>query len=552
MIRQILKKVELYPVGATFLALGTGIYMSHTVSPSVAQWSQVALILALGMVLITVRSGGKRVLWATTVLLFFVLGLHLGLKELTAGTGSHFSLEQRLISATVHKKPEASTERSIFLLKSGTNEDDCRSLPGIGRMSLRDCSIEVGHGDRILFRARIRKPRNRGNPGEFDWENHCANHGIRWQVSVSGKGSVLVTSRGSLVHPGALLYRIRERIGKFLKTHSQGDVRAILKGVVLGDRNKLTYKLMQSFVNSGLIHMLSASGLHVGFVVLLTMVAVRALTWPWPEIFLRVPLRKIGVAASAISMIIYCLLVGARVPTIRATVMGLVIVAAVLSDRPWRPLNSLAVAGLLILLVYPLSLFSPGFQLSFAAVAGILALVPYLMERLDKKTADLTRQDGIDGNQLFGQRFLRFSVKPVRFLAAVFLASLAAQVAVAPILLKTFHSFPVYSLFANMVAAPIFLLALPTALVASAIGTLFPTIGGVVLWPAGFLIKCVINVSDFFGNLKYGSVRISHMGTTDFILAAILAATLIHFLRKPTINKLGALSIATTSLIGFI
>jgi len=552
MIRQIFQKVEPYPVDAAFVALGTGICASYIAAPSMAAYSQVALILSLGIVLIAVRIGGKRVLWTATTLLFFLLGVHLGFGEQIAGTGSYVTPEKRLISATVHRQPESGPKRRVLLLKSGTNEDDRRVLPGIGRMSLRDCAVEPGRGDRIVFRARIRRPRNRGNPGGFNWENHCANNGIRWQVSVSGPGAVLLVSRGSPYHPSAVLYRARERIREFLEAHSQGDVRAILKGVVLGDRGELGHSLRQSFINSGLIHMLSASGLHVGFVVLLTLIAVRVFTWFWPEIFLRVPLKKIGGAASAITMIMYCLLVGARVPTIRATMMGLVIVAAVLSDRPWRPLNSLAVAGLLILLVYPLSVFSPGFQLSFAAVAGILVAVPKLMERLDKKMADRSLYERNGQGRLVSHLLLRLSVKPIRFFAALFFTSLAAQIAVAPILFKTFHSFPLYSLFANMVASPIFLLALPTAIVASVIGTAFPAIGGVVLWPAEFLIQWIINVSEFFAGLKYSNMRISHMGALEFILVAILAAMMIFFLGKPSKKKLLALSIAAICLVGFI
>ena len=338
-----------------------------------------------------------------------------------------------------------------LLLEDGYNDTHASALPGKGRLVLRENHLPLVAGDRIEFRARIRKPLNRGNPGEYDWEIDCKHNEILWIVSALGSDAIVVLRQGNSLAPRAILFQVRHAMSRFLDDHagqyssyfldkeSVSNVRAIIKGLVLGDLGEISPHVYKSFTDSGLVHALSASGLHVAIVVMLVFVMVRAITWAVPTIVLWLPFKKIGAVASIPAMIIYCLLVGSRVPAIRSTIMGLVVAAAILMDRKWHSLNSLAVAAIIILFLYPLSFFTISFQLSFVAVAGILFLVPpitkYIYERSRNDTTNPEMQTTKTGH-------FSFPNKVLLSLVVVGITSFAATLAITPFLLHTFHSFP--------------------------------------------------------------------------------------------------------------
>jgi competence protein ComEC len=547
-IRQRLQRLERHPSIVALGFLGAGILSTKYFGASGSMWPQAGLVCALGLGLVSLRIGTRRAFWPALLLLFLFLGAHTASKHLSLGTDFKPRPGRSLIQATVEGKARSGPDFRVFLVGSGTYVNGKTRLPGKGTLFLRDCDLQLGSGDRIAFRTWVRKPRNRGNPGELDWETHCLNRGIIWQASVRGKDSVLLIRRGPRFSPSAILFRLRERMAGFLDRHADAGVRGVLKGIVLGDRGELDPDLRKSFVDSGLVHLLSASGLHVAVVVLFTLVLVRAVTWTKPSVFLHLPLRKIAALASLVTMVVYCLLVGSRVPTVRATIMGMVFVSAVILDRRSLSANSLALAGIIILLYEPLSLFTPGFQLSFCAVAGILAVVPVVMEKWwEKKKLDLT----VESDRLthpLTTRLIGFGAHVQAYITALFCTSVAAQIAVAPVLLMTFHSLPVYSLFANLVAVPIFTFALPLALSATIIGSVVPQIGAWMLVPAEHSVRAIIWVGGFFSALPYGVLRISSMGFSVFLLVSLLATAMLWFFRSPSRRRFAVASTCAAAL----
>jgi len=513
-----------------------------------------ALIVPLAMLPAGFRRGRNKLLWSTACLLFLFTGLNIGLKELVSGEDFVAPRNVGPIHATVIKTLKSDPESRVLLVGSGMNAAGRVPLPGRGRLSVRGNPIPLCFGDRIAFRARLRKPRNRCNPGEYDWEMYCKNNGILWQASVRGNGSILLTRRGSPYRPRAIMCRIRQAMGGFLDRHSTGDVRAVLKGIVVGDRGEIDPGLRKSFADSGLAHMLSASGLHVGIVALLTLLFAKGIARAVPRILLHYPLRKIAAAASVPAMLTYCWIVGARVPAIRATTMGLVVAAALLLDRRWHSVNSLALAGLIILLVYPLSIFTAGFQLSFAAVVGILLVVPKLLSGLyDPHAFGGAGAPATWQTDLF-QR-LKDGVRHwSRHMTAFVLVTLAATVAVSPFLVRIFHSFPLYSPAANVLAWPLLALALPTALIAAAVGAVAPNVGALILAPAAGIVHALVGVATFFSSLPGSTLRFPHPGNLEFVFGIILAFSFLWLMREPTRRRLllvsaGALILAGISLI---
>ena len=457
---------------------------------------------------------------------FLFLGLHLGSRAFLWEIDFQPPLYKCVINATVVKTLGTGSNLRTFLLENGYNCTAASDLPGKGRLALRDNASPLVAGDRIEFRSRVRKPLNRGNPGEYDWEIDCKHNEILWTVSALGSEAIIVLRQGNRLAPNSILFRLRQAMsqffddrtgqysGYFLDSESVSNVRAIIKGLVLGDLGEVTPDVYKSFVDSGLVHALSASGLHVAIVMMLVFMVVRAVVWAVPTVLLWLPFKKIGAIASIPAVIIYCLLVGARVPAIRSTIMGLVVAAAILMDRKWHSLNSLAVAAIIILCLYPLSFFTISCQLSFLSVAGILLLVPPITKYIYGKSQDETLN--LDIKTTKAGKF-PLPNKVLVSLAVVGITSFAATLAITPFLLYTFHSFPVYSIPANLLTDAMMTGVLGLSLLASFIGPIWPDSAALVLFPAELLTYLIVQIAQFFSNLPLSTIRIGYLGTPGFI-----------------------------------
>jgi competence protein ComEC len=565
------KFLHQYPAVVTAVSLGTGA-MGATWAGSSPNPLWMAL---LAVVLVTwscaFRNGPGVCLWLAVAATFSLLGFVKGSRALTWGMDLVPPTSKIIVHATVHSTLASGPDFRILLLKGGTDTAQAMPLPRLGRLVLRNNDVSLRYGDRIAFSSRIRKPLNRGNPGEYNWELHCRNNNIGWLASVRGKDSVVVLRHGPRWDPRALLFLLRQRMSRFLTTRpgnhfSEGTrqkVRAILKGIILGDRGELysvnttgaDQPVRESFADSGLAHMLSASGLHVGIVVLITLACIRIGVRIVPGSLLWLPFKKIGAIAAIPAILAYCLIVGSRIPTMRATVMGVVVAAAILLDRKWSSFNTLALAGTLILMMHPLSLFSPGFQLSFAAVAGILVSANPLWTRLygaGRRQGENSPSNDQTRYRTMSWRLLSWSKRKA---FGLLVTTVVAGIAVAPFVLTIFHRVPTYSVPSNLLASIMLTGALFFGLPATLVGTVLPLAGDMLLIPAELSVWCILQIALFFSSLPGSTVSVGYQGTTQFVLTLMVASTALWCIREPTPRRFWATAgvivlVAGTALTG--
>ncbi len=338
-------------------------------------------------------------------------------------------------------------------------------------------------------------------------------------------------SHGPWYDPMAILFSVRDRMNTFLDSapspcipsDDKGNVRAFLKAIVIGDLGEVSPRLYKSFSDSGLAHALSASGIHVGMVALLAAFIVASAARLYPQILLRIPLKKAAAAASIPAMIAYCVIVGGRVPAIRATIMGVMIAGAIFLERKWQSANALAFAAVLILFFYPLSLFTPSFLLSFCAVAGIIAV-----------SQKFRKEAGRDSSRAVAPRFhsdarsLKVWAKKTadvlfRKARLVILVSLGATVATLPVTWYFFRSLPVYTLFANLVADFFMTLALGFGLLASVLSLASSSLAGICLVPADVCAFLVVKTAEFFAGLPLSVLRRAQPDAIQLVFISVFA-----------------------------
>ncbi|NWG52918.1 MAG: ComEC/Rec2 family competence protein [Hydrogenophilaceae bacterium] len=315
-------------------------------------------------------------------------------------------------------------------------------------------------GRAIRCRAILRPPEGPLAPGFFDFARRA------YFERLGGTGFTLGGCRPiALPAPAAWMDRarlwlaaVRSDMSEAIYAASPGPGGAVAASVVVGDRSHIPPDVNEALFNAGLGHILSVSGLHMsiaGGVVYAALATLAALIAP---LALRLPAQKIAAAGALMTLTFYLLISGASVPAQRAYVMAAVALGAKLIDRPAISMRGLALAALIIVLATPDSVLEPGFQMSFAATAALVAVFE-AWDKARKAAWPLPTPGPIVGSlQGIG-----------RAIGGALLVSFVAGLATDPFALYHFQRFSVYGLPSNLAVAPLvsFVMAPAAALAAA-------------------------------------------------------------------------------------
>ena len=298
-----------------------------------------------------------------------------------------------------------------------------------GRLQIRlNSGIEAGgYGDRILVTGRLRSPQPARNPGGFDARTYYASRGVYALMSVRDAAGYRVTLRNrSISWQTAVIDPLRRSIDQSIDRTMRGDSAALLRGILLGERQQLPEDLIDTFRTIGLAHILAVSGLHVG---LITLVVYTLL------FVLRLP-RHLVAAGTLGVLILYAFITNLTPSVIRATIMAGLFLVGRQMDRQTDTVNILAVAAIVILLIWPSALFDLSFQLSFLATYAIITGYPRLKELLPER---------LSRSEKWWARWLRDGL----------LVSVAAQLGTLPVVAGTFNQVSWMSAAANLFIGPL-------------------------------------------------------------------------------------------------
>ncbi len=227
-------------------------------------------------------------------------------------------------------------------------------------------------GDTVSFVGRLRRPRNFGNPGAFDYERHMASKGIRVTANAT-KGSFRHLSsrdKGGFYAADPVLFR--QKIIAQIRELGAGDGAALMGALVVGDRSGISPELRHDFAKLGISHLIAISGLHVGIVGGAVFFLFRWLLSRFRFFLWRAWTRKGAAVPTFLMILAYAMISGMFPSTRRAVIMIAIFLLAVWAEREQDSFNTLAAAALAMALYHPLVIFSLSFQLSFAAVGAIL------------------------------------------------------------------------------------------------------------------------------------------------------------------------------------
>ncbi|MHA1190377.1 MAG: ComEC/Rec2 family competence protein, partial [Alphaproteobacteria bacterium] len=232
-------------------------------------------------------------------------------------------------------------------------------------------------GDTITVRGRIGPVPGPSAPGDYDPRRSAYFDGLggsgfalgRWRVNDQQAGKWRVGTQAKMA-----IDKVRRAIVARLLAALPGDGGAVAAALLVGERGHLPENVIADLRNSGLAHLLAISGLHMGLVAGAMFAAMRGMFALSATLTLTRPIRKWAAVGALVTGFAYLLISGGNVATIRAFVMAAILFGAILVDRPALSLRNLAIAAILVLLMAPESVVEPGFQMSFAAAAALIAV----------------------------------------------------------------------------------------------------------------------------------------------------------------------------------
>lgn len=295
-------------------------------------------------------------------------------------------------------------------------------------------------GKRVALTARLGPISPPVAPGAFDFQRHVFFERIGAVGFAFGapRPVPLPSQNGWLESLPCRMSALRLTIAERILAVLPGARGAIGVALITGDQGAISKPALQDMRDSGLAHLLSISGLHIGLVAGILFVAVRRLLCLFPRVALYHPVKKWGAIAALLGTLFYMLLAGAPVPTVRAFVMASMFLLAVLLDRTAISMPPVAWAAIAVLLITPEEAMGPSFQMSFAAVVALVAAYESTQAQRLRWRAD----SGWGG---------RIGL----YIAGLVFTSLIATLATGPYSIYHFNRIACYGVIANMIAVPL-------------------------------------------------------------------------------------------------
>ncbi|MEA5013327.1 MAG: ComEC/Rec2 family competence protein [Candidatus Limiplasma sp.] len=435
------------------------------------------------------------------------------------------------VTGNVYGEPVLRTDRRMTFYLSEV-ELDGQSQGGKAYCTLYAYGEEplpqLFDGARVAFTGRVYHPQGKAGPHDFDYRMWLLQDRISYGISSIQEIRVENTPQDAPWNDGASRIRMwmREALAKVM-----GEEARLAMAMLVSDREGIAEDENLAFQKTGIAHVMSVSGLHVGIVGVLLLKLLQRLR---VGRFWRLPI--LGALLMG-----YCALTGFSAAAIRAAVMLLTVLAGRSLGRRPDPLITLSAALAAVLLLNPLQLFSAGLVLSFSAMAGIMLLQPVFLRLLTGKGyLELALEKAPRSGEDRGLKgWLRRQKSPFLSLLSF---SLAAQLGVLLPTASYFHQLPLYGVAINLFIVPLVGLLVPLYFVTLAL-SFVPWVGLAVGFIAKWLSASLLWLVKLLAALPYASLRVPSAPAFLLCGAAVAAVLVSRYYRVSWQKRLGALGL---------
>jgi len=347
-------------------------------------------------------------------------------------------------------------------------------------------------GDSLFSFGQIKKLNEKRNPGDFDFRSHFSRQGTFGRIFIDKEFKTVII-------PGELPFLIngiravQNYVRRTLSSSTEPKTAGLLTALLLGDKSSIDENLKTDFANTGVIHVLAVSGLHVGYILIILTILTSILRIPWGWNRLVIILGLIG----------FCALTGGKPSVVRASMMAGLYVLTPIVDRPGNIWNIIGLTSFVLLAFDPLYISDLGFILSYSAVISIVYFFGLFEQILPEKIKPSQINNVVLKN-----------------VWSLFLVSLSAQIGTLPITAAYFHKIPIISLIANVIIVPIIgiIVVVGFIILGFSISPFLSEVSGNVAW----VLQTIISwFAQFFSSFPFSSIPVSQIGIMDIFLYGI-------------------------------
>ncbi|MEX0786985.1 MAG: DNA internalization-related competence protein ComEC/Rec2 [Dehalococcoidia bacterium] len=346
---------------------------------------------------------------------------------------------------------------------------------------------------------------------DFDYRDYLARHGVVSLVAFPDEARTIATGEGE--RAVAALHSVRRELGSALAQALPEPQAALAQGIFLGQRSSIPAELTDDMNATGTSHLIAISGHNVSLVAAL---AIASLAW--------IIGRRQAALVALVAIAGYTVLTGASPTVVRAAIMGGLFVVATLAGRPGSAAAAIAFAAAVMTGWEPLVIEDISFQLSFAAIAGLVYLAPPFYAR----GVELLRGWGIEAGEGGVAGFLLESTT----------VTAAAVFATLPLFALYFDRVSIVTFAANLLLVPAFPLILGSSALTAISGALWAPLGDVSAWVSWAALTYMIEVARLFAAVPLASVDIDGFGRWHAAAAYVALGVLAVWLaQRPAIEK---------------
>ncbi len=404
------------------------------------------------------------------------------------------------LTGTVLRMPEFDGLKTRFeieadsILFHGELPGIAEQVPAVGRVRI---SMEgpvlnaMLPGDHLMVIATANRTFNYRTPGVFDYRLFLASR----SVYVTGRVASLsdIISYTDLSEPWHRKFRFmpelaRSRISSFLQEKLDPQTVGLYQALLIGTRSGVNDKILENFKATGCMHLLAISGIHMG---LLGMMIAFSLAWAMKRSTYLLNHFHVPTIAALLSLVPlsgYAFIAGMNTPVLRALIMSVFFIIAVVHQRQRSIIHIIAAAALLLLVIKPLALFTVSFQLSFSSVLAIAIIYPRLLLLLEQKASTP-------------------GWKIVDYFNTALFVSVAATLGSLPFMLLHFNRISLVGPILNILVEPLLCLwSLPIGLVAIPLIFISPDLAALLLQTGSYGISAAMSVTSWGSTIPFASL----------------------------------------------
>ncbi len=439
--------------------------------------------------------------------------------DLTSYANENVNITAKVLTIPTNNQ-EYRTKFYAKVLTISTEEKTTKNIKAKTLVTINDETKdlkEIKIGDKIKLEGKLKLPNIAQNPSQFDYAKYLQQKKTFSLLYVNKDWEIQNRANDFL---GKLIRKLNDTRNNIIQIHGQNiksPMLEILGGIIFGDDAvNPDENIRKNFINSGILHILSASGMNVTLILGIWFFLTKSLRFNY----------KFSIISGILLILFYTCMTGFGAPIIRATIMLTLILIGKLIDKETSTISLLFMVAFLMLLTNPLTIFDIGFQLSFITTFALIITAPLLAFSFKHKFINIT----------LGACLIPF----------------IAQLYAAPLQMYYFNTFSVYAVLANIAIVPVLSIVSFIGFISSIIA-MIPAVAKQICYFADLILNpiliYIVKVAEFFSTLPHSIIYVKKPLLIQIILYFTIVVSITCLLKFKIKSKKIIISITTLLIL---